>query len=67
MSPRLFDQGPTWFTLRPFAQVFSGTMVRGLVNSLWVSAATACGSLVIALALAWGVHRTTLPLSLIHI
>ena len=36
-------------------------MVRGLVNSLWVSAATACGSLVIALALAWGVHRTTLP------
>ena len=61
ISPRMFDQGPAWFTLAPFAHVFSGILVRGLVNSLWVSTVTACGSLVIALTLAWGVHRTTLP------
>jgi iron(III) transport system permease protein len=60
LSPRLFDEGTAWFTFANVAAAFSGATLRGLFNSLWVSATTAVGSLVIAMALAWGVHRTNL-------
>jgi len=59
-SPRLFAQGTAWFTLENFAAALSGTTLRGLFNSLWVSTTTAVGALLIAMGLAWGVHRTNL-------
>ena len=36
-SPRLFDQGTDWFTLKNVVAAFSGTSLLGLFNSLWVS------------------------------
>jgi iron(III) transport system permease protein len=60
LSPRLFSQGPQWFTLSNFHAAFTGFFARGLVNSLWLSALSAVLALLVALALAWGVQRTDL-------
>ena len=31
-SPRLFDQGPEWFTLSGFGQAFSGPLLQGVAR-----------------------------------
>jgi iron(III) transport system permease protein len=60
-SPRLFDQGPQWFTLSGFHDAFSGLLLRGIENSLIVGAATAVASTSIAFAMAWLILRTSVP------
>jgi iron(III) transport system permease protein len=59
-SPRLFDQGTSWFTLGSFKVVFSGSFLTSLLNSLWLSVTCAVLALCIGLGLAWGVQRTNL-------
>lgn len=57
-SPRLFQQGPEWFTLRYFGEAFSGSTVQGIVNSLWVSTTTGILCVIFAIGLAWVIQRT---------
>ncbi len=56
--PRLFGQGNSWFTLSNIAAAFQGNVLRGLVNSLWVSVAVCAVDLVVGGGLAWVVART---------
>jgi iron(III) transport system permease protein len=58
VSPRLFDQGSSWFTLSNFQAAFTGFFARGLVNSLWLSALCSVLALGVAVPLAWAVQRT---------
>ena len=61
VSPRLFAEGPQWFTLTYLRQTFTGTTAVAVVNSLWVSTAAAALGLVIGFPIAWLAARTTLP------
>jgi len=47
VSPRLFDQGPQWFTLSNLRGAFSGATAVALTNSIWVSCAAAVAVLAI--------------------
>ena len=60
VSPRLFSQGPQWFTLTYIRQAFEGYTLKGILNSLWVSSLVAVLSVVGATALAWLVQRTNI-------
>ena len=60
VSPRMFSQGPQWFTLTYIRQAFEGYTLRGIVNSLWVSTTVAVLATAGATALAWLVQRTNL-------
>jgi iron(III) transport system permease protein len=60
VSPRLFDQGPEWFTLTYLRQSLTGATAVAIVNSLWVSAAAAIG-LLAGFPVAWLAARTTMP------
>ncbi len=57
-SPRLFNQGSQYFTLTYIEQTLRGATLRGIVDSLWVSAVVAVLSVSIATTLAWLVQRT---------
>ncbi len=59
-SPALFDQGSSWLTLQSFADSLRGPTLRGLLDSLIVGTATSALALVVAIGLAWLMHRTTL-------
>lgn len=61
VSPRLFDQGPQWFTLTYLRQSLTGSTAVAVVNSLWVSAAAAVTGLVFGFPVAWLAARTTMP------
>ena len=61
VSPRLFDQGPQWFTLSYLEAAFTGTTFSSLADSLWVSAAAAAIGVVVGFPLAWLVSRTSMP------
>jgi len=61
VSPRLFDQGPQWFTLTYLKTIFTGTTAVSVVNSLWVSASATVLGLAIGLPIAWLAGRTSLP------
>src|SRR5487761_2332922 len=37
VSPRVFQQGPEWFTTKYITQAFQGYTGRGIFDSLWVS------------------------------
>jgi len=58
-SPRLFDQGPEWFTLSSFSQALGGSLLQGLLNSLVVGVVTAVVAAGVGFAVAWAVLRTT--------
>lgn len=60
-SPRLFDQGPQWFSLSSFSQALRGPLLRGLLDSLLVGLASAVASAGIGFGVAWVVLRTDLP------
>jgi iron(III) transport system permease protein len=60
-SPRLFDQGPEWFTLSGFSQAFSGTLLQGVIDSLLIGVMSALAATAIGFAVAWLVIRTDLP------
>jgi iron(III) transport system permease protein len=61
LSPRLFDQGPQWFTLTYLQQSVTGSTAVAIVNSLWVSVAAAVIGLVLGFPIAWLAARTTMP------
>jgi len=61
LSPRLFDQGPQWFTLTYLRQSLTGSTAVAIVNSLWVSAAAAVIGLGVGFPVAWLAARTTMP------
>ena len=61
LSPRLFDQGPQWFTLSYLQQSVTGSTAVAIVNSLWVSAAAAALGLLVGFPVAWLAARTTMP------
>ena len=61
LSPRLFDQGPQWFTLTYLHQSVTGSTAVAIVNSLWVSAAAAAFGLLVGFPVAWLAARTTMP------
>ena len=60
VSPRLFQQGSQWFTLRFVTQAFQGYTGRGIVNSLWVSSLVSVIAVSVATTLAWLIHRTNI-------
>jgi len=59
ISPRLFDQGSSWFTLSNFSQAVSDGLARAMGDSLMVSALSGLAAVVIAVVLAWLGERTT--------
>ncbi len=61
ISPRLFDQGPQWFTLTYLRQSFTGATAVAIGNSLWVSSAAAGFGAVLGFPAAWLAARTTMP------
>ncbi len=61
VSPRLFDQGPQWFTLSFLEGAFTGATFTSLADSLWVSVTAAVIGVVIGFPLAWLVARTSMP------
>jgi len=61
VSPRLFSQGPQWFTLTYLRQTFTGATAVAVANSVWVSVAAALLGLAIGFPIAWLAARTTLP------
>ena len=61
IAPRLFDQGPQWFTLTYLQQSLSGSTAMAIVNSLWVSSAAAVIGLAVGFPVAWLAARTTMP------
>ncbi|MDE3206233.1 MAG: iron ABC transporter permease [Acidobacteriota bacterium] len=61
VSPRLMDQGSQWFTLAGFRQAFTGQLLRGSINSLFVGAVSAVAATGIGFGVAWAVIRTDVP------
>lgn len=60
-SPRLFDQGPEWFTLSGFTQAFSGSLLQGVIDSLLIGVMSALAATATGFGVAWLVIRTDLP------
>jgi iron(III) transport system permease protein len=60
-SPRLFDQGPQWFTLSGFRAALGGPLLVGIEHSLLVGVVTAVLSAAIGFGVAWVVLRTSVP------
>jgi iron(III) transport system permease protein len=60
-SPRLLDQGPQWFTLSSFKQVFERYFLTAIVHSFFLGIISAFFATLIALAVAWYVLRTNTP------
>jgi len=58
-SPHLFGQGKSWLTLANLRASLSGVTLRGMVDSLSVSAVAAVAATAIGIGLAWVVSRTT--------
>ena len=58
VSPRIFQQGPEWFTTKYITQAFQGYTGRGIFDSLWVSTLVSVLAVGIATTLAWLIHRT---------
>ena len=61
-SPRLLSQGPEWFTISAFKEIFHGPFLRSLLNSFIVGVITALISSLVSLVLAFIVLRTNSPL-----
>jgi iron(III) transport system permease protein len=57
-SPRIFSQGPSWFTLGVFRQAFSGTELAGMRNSLMIAVGAALIATLLASGLALISQRT---------
>ena len=61
VSPRLFDQGPQWFSLSGFQGAFQGPMLQGIGDTLLVGAVAALASAAVGFGVAWVVQRTRVP------
>jgi iron(III) transport system permease protein len=60
VSPRLFSQGSSWFTLAPFGEALSGPSLHALGDSALVGVGAAAFALVCALPIALLLARTNL-------
>lgn len=60
VSPRLFAQGPQWWTTGPFVQAFRGSFGRALLDTALIGVAAAVLAAVLAIGLALLIHRTSL-------
>ena len=58
VSPRLFHQGSSYFTLANISTAFQGYTGQGILDSLWVSVLTGLASVAFATTIAWIVQRT---------
>ncbi len=61
VSPALFDQGSSYFTLRYLLEAFSGQTAVAIDNSLWVSITAAALGVAAGFPVAWLTSRTALP------
>ena len=59
-SPRIFSQGPSWFTLSVFRLAFSGNELAGMRNSLLIAVGAALIATLLASGLALIAQRTDL-------
>lgn len=57
-SPRLLGQGSAWWTVDAFRVAFSGTLRRGIVDSLLVGIACATTATAVGGVVAWVLQRT---------
>lgn len=57
ITPRLFDQGRSWFTLAPLGQAFSGEAVVALWHTALVGAGAGFLAVGTGFLLAWGIER----------
>ena len=60
ISPRLFDQGVSYFSLSAFQQAFSGSEIIGVRNSLIIASLASVLASIFAGGLAWIAQRTDL-------
>ncbi len=60
VSPRLFRQGTSYFTLSNISAAFQGYTGRGIIDSLWVSTLVGIFSVSFATIIAWMVQRTNI-------
>ena len=60
ISPRLFRQGSSYFTLSNITQAFSGYTGQGILDSLWVATLVGVFAVTFATTLAWLVQRTNI-------
>ncbi len=60
VSPRLFQQGPQWFTLKYVHEALQGFAGRAIFNSLWVATVVSILAVSIATSMAWVIHRTNI-------
>ncbi len=60
VSPRLFHQGTSYFTLSNISAALGGYTGRGILDSLWVSTLVGIFSVTFATAIAWMVQRTNI-------
>ena len=58
VSPALLDQGPEWFTLSAFTELFTGPFLVALINTVVVGISAAVLSTAVAFTMAWIVLRT---------
>ncbi|MDF3291597.1 ABC transporter permease [Streptomyces silvisoli] len=58
VSPRLFGQGTSWFTLSSFGQVFTGWTAQAVLDTCLVGVGAAVLATAIATGLAWFTERT---------
>ena len=58
ISPRLFSQGSSYFTLSNISAAFSGYTGQGILDSLWVSTLVGTFAVTFATIIAWTVQRT---------
>jgi iron(III) transport system permease protein len=60
-SPRLFDQGPQWFSLSSFQAAFQGPMLQAIADTLLIGTVAALVSAAVGFAVAWVVQRIRVP------
>ena len=60
ISPRLFRQGPSYFTLSNISAAFQGYTGQGILDSLWVSTLAGVFAVSFATTIAWIVQRTNI-------
>lgn len=58
VSPRLFHQGSSWFTLSNISAAFQGYTGQGIIDSLWVSTLVGVLAVSVATLIAWIVQRS---------
>lgn len=62
VSPALFEQGPSWFSLAAFRQIATPTFLPAVGNTLLVGTGAGAAATFFGGAIAWTVNRTDVPL-----